>query len=504
VNRVFAYALGASSPGEHLLISTLQGLLNRTQPRLFLRLDEHDDRWRDYLSRRYGLAFTTVDNLPDLLTSAREVARGYVLADPAVPATINAATVLAAHRDLLVARPEFEPLLQRAGLRCVESLVGRFRDCPAWRVDEWTLEQFMDRCDPRYVACLTVSPHEWFGKFAHHIRDMAMARRLFCFELSANPQHADEFALRDQLMKRIAPGGVVLGWHTPRDSEADHLVHASRNGNVVICCAYAQNLSFLQHLRPERVRIPEMPPAPALDRTKVYVSFIISDGDALWCCRDFQAGLYLDPARGQLPVGWAVQPLLLELAPAMLGYYIETATANDCLVASASGVGYSYADLMSAEQLEAHLTRTREKFLETGYRVLQFYEYPRHLQNPGMHAAGKRRYAARLGDLLLGVQEGYWAYHPPADEFWDGLVWAQTRFPDNARSNHVRFEHLAADIREYAATHSQRPLFIPVHPYEPEKIGPTRVREIMTALGGEFVTVRPDHLFALMKKNHRL
>ena len=44
--------------------------------------------------------------------------------------------------------------------------------------------------------------------------------------------------------------------------------------------------------------------------------------------------------RGRVPFNWEMQPLLVELAPALLEQYYETRRENDYLVAGPSGAGY--------------------------------------------------------------------------------------------------------------------------------------------------------------------
>ncbi len=73
---------------------------------------------------------------------------------------------------------------------------------------------------------------------------------------------------------------------------------------------------------------------------KAYLSLIMSDGDNL------QAWLSYFPrywqARGDLPVGWTVGPLAVELMPDVLDWVARRRVPGDYFLAAVSGVGYVY------------------------------------------------------------------------------------------------------------------------------------------------------------------
>lgn len=52
------------------------------------------------------------------------------------------------------------------------------------------------------------------------------------------------------------------------------------------------------------------------------------------------AAFFRDPARGQVPLGWAFDPNLADRAPQALAYAYRHATTNDFFIAGDSGAGY--------------------------------------------------------------------------------------------------------------------------------------------------------------------
>jgi hypothetical protein len=92
----------------HLIVS-LQGLVNRTQPRLFLRyVQAPDDFWWDQMTAPggwlHGREVVRIDDLRDLLDRFAEFYQGSVVWDERVPATSNLASTIAGCDDLLCLR----------------------------------------------------------------------------------------------------------------------------------------------------------------------------------------------------------------------------------------------------------------------------------------------------------------------------------------------------------------------------------------------------------------
>ncbi len=124
-----------------IFLTTLQGIVNRDQPRLYLLHDHQrlatpgvDAFWLEQYraaDQPYGwLAETEIVELADLtqlLTTFADSVEGVVLWDPAVPATLNVATTIAGVENLAVLRagsdllPEITP-----SLPVKQSLVGLF------------------------------------------------------------------------------------------------------------------------------------------------------------------------------------------------------------------------------------------------------------------------------------------------------------------------------------------------------------------------------------------
>ncbi len=88
-----------------LMLTCLQGLVNRQAPSLFLAQDDFDERWLEWLVERGDVAQVEWETAEQILDRFAGVAEGIVLVDADVPASINVGTMLGGIRNSLVATP---------------------------------------------------------------------------------------------------------------------------------------------------------------------------------------------------------------------------------------------------------------------------------------------------------------------------------------------------------------------------------------------------------------
>src|SRR5262249_48325500 len=121
---------------EQLLLTTLQGIVNRSEPRIYLisPVDEGPRTWLNELR----LPVDEIGDPWDLQARYRTELRGAVVYDPAIPDTINVALTLAGLEDALVASPRLLARLNALPdpLPLIADLRGRFTgklDAYAWQ-----------------------------------------------------------------------------------------------------------------------------------------------------------------------------------------------------------------------------------------------------------------------------------------------------------------------------------------------------------------------------------
>lgn len=134
---------------DQLLLTTLQGAVNRGGPRLYFTFDDGtaDRRW---LSST-GASVTHHDNALDLVGRYRDRVRGAVLVDPDVPDSVNVATTLAGLKNGVAATAD---QAREHGLKTLVDLRGRFDADDVLATYRWQLDKLFPHCDHALLSGL--------------------------------------------------------------------------------------------------------------------------------------------------------------------------------------------------------------------------------------------------------------------------------------------------------------------------------------------------------------
>ena len=87
----------------------------------------------------------------------------------------------------------------------------------------------------------------------------------------------------------------------------------------------------------------------------IYVTFYVGDYDSAAWMYQRLPGLWNDPARGTVPLGWAFNPNLSDRFPIGFDWVRRTASANDHFIAGDSGAGYLNPGFLDGERPFSHL-----------------------------------------------------------------------------------------------------------------------------------------------------
>lgn len=137
--------------GDQTLLTTLQGVVNRTEPELYFSFDTGtmstpDAKWLADMH----LPTTTYQNPLDLVARYRHRVRGAIVHDPAVPDSLNVATTLAGLENAVVADAA---QAKAHGLRIVKDLRGMFDDDRV-KTYRWQLDNLFPRVTHQLLAGL--------------------------------------------------------------------------------------------------------------------------------------------------------------------------------------------------------------------------------------------------------------------------------------------------------------------------------------------------------------
>ncbi len=390
------YDIRSASYENQLSVTTMTGLINRQQPRVYLLANDYAAFWLKevFTDVPHDVSPVKGDNvLKPLLDSYRSYIQGLIIYDPNCIDSINVATTLAGLRDSIVVSPTLAETLQGQPyqLPVVADLrIYRWKNrVQAYR---WAERNLLKEASPHLVAGLNPG-------IAGALRSYLVATRTFVYWLNAckflpnilDGEWISERCLMKRILKAFPPGTIHLGWFV---DEGQGVSLTSRAAMPVLASDYFFNLEVwtsMQNVQigEGQVIVPgsyestdfgrshgEVEAArPTIEREtgepKAYVSFTISDGDNLQYDQNRMSRLWQDPARGTIPIGWTISPALVRAAPALAAYYLHTATPNDELVAGPSGAGYILPSCWPAKQLPAFLQLTGELMQAMNLSVIE-------------------------------------------------------------------------------------------------------------------------------------
>jgi len=334
----------------------------------------------DYYQTEYDLDITVLKDLSAAISKYRSYLKGLVVWDPGLIDSVNLALMYAGLKDLLLCHPDQLPKLQAStNLPVIEDLRGRFVDrvalyrwafkalfgqCksgqvahmePAWGRAEFTDYIVQNRLFTFCLSCyqkgglrtfgqklllLLVAGPFWLRNILFAARLDVLVRWIAIWLLGLG---APETRLETRLQKAVKaePYPLIFGWHSDRDDELAFMLAISANGMRLAPTFLASNYSFHSQL-PQKIQFKQNYKSPESVELedKVYLSFTLSDGDQFTLMNTAEVGNWRRPEHGKVPFNWEVQPLLVEIAPALLGYYYRNLTDRDMLVAGPSGAGY--------------------------------------------------------------------------------------------------------------------------------------------------------------------
>ncbi|HQK95424.1 MAG TPA: GxGYxYP family putative glycoside hydrolase [Armatimonadota bacterium] len=493
-------------------VEALQGLVNRTGPRLFLGTP--DDPWLDIYAERNGIVYETETDLAALFRRFGGEARGLVVYDPEVDGGRYVAATIAGAEGLLPVAPEFlseASPIGALGLPTVRDLRGQFADSVA--AYDWAIAEVFPECN-RHLGLAVDATCEGIvtglcGPLAG--LDWSVQNRGVVFNLGVCPEpmpsygdtkvggSPEQAACYRRILAALEAPAQINGYGEPEDYWCKLI---SEYGHYSF--HYGYNWSFhskVPETRPLKQRVSYTPENVTPETDRYAVCFMTSEGDTMKGPLPFFMGSWFDTERGKVPVNWGINPLMADLFPAMLSYYYDTATEQDCFFAGCSGAGYAYPDYMP--NLEQFASVTGEMCRKADISCVDLW----------MAAKDdvRRRYAEASGAMGLSANVGrarftmpipgvpmidhglmYWQTTATAPETWfkafaddtkraKAIDWLVGRIEDIARHHEAPFVILVyGDLHSYA--HHATCYREVADQLDPARFRPMRLDEAMAGL----------------------
>jgi hypothetical protein len=417
-----------------IFLSSLQGIVNKEKPQLYLIHHPTDQFWLDTFQEAgqpYGwLSQTKIIMLPNfeavLETFAAEI-EGLVEWDSAVPATLNVASTIAGVEGWPIIRRGSalgKTLAARWPIR--QSLGGQFADDLA--AYQWAVDHYL-RTGRANFTLLAYLEDGWpavqyergqmtrGGVYALE-RDYIIQQGGFVFDLSPwrdeAPDEAEmlsqilQAARREAGLKLIKIWGFIPwyekyaaepgagGSHHPVEGEWEstwlfsyYAAYLQGGGGDAWGAALA-NISVHRFApKPKGIEHPPSIPSPEALMNKGYllpdgsinpdltfVLFYMGDYDLVHPTQvafaSWERSTWTQTGRGKVPLAWGINPGMEEEIPGVMAYVLVTRTDQDYLVAANSGAGYINPQGLSRRYRQQWLTRSGDYYRKYGLSIQGF------------------------------------------------------------------------------------------------------------------------------------
>lgn len=516
--RLWVCDVAHLQPAERLAYIALQGIANRGRARVYLLFSQDpsapDHFWLDFYKQEFGVTETRIA-AEALFEELRVEINGYAVCDPRLGSTANLAMTLAGLEGVVPASPRQIPLLERLGIPKRHDFRGGV--CHRLAAYDWGIRNLLPKCSTKIVGhSRTVFANERSADIGGEQidtsgRDLIVAARGFLFDVGHHgertfPGSDEEEAIVARIYSHLEPLAVVLGWmywweDRPLPWEIDYVRRNTLAGLNTVCGG-APNLTVHCAIRPTGPLVQgQADPATLPLEKKVYVTFGVSDGDALWCIHGRWSGEWDDPARGAVPLGWTLNPMVVEYAPGIYQYLLQARTPNDCFVSCSTGA--SYVEASNFPYLQRLAEHTDYYHGLSDIRVIMGFNDVADDADPygdfGTIRTGKIPVYLQHPNVL-GVAEGYGPRYSP-DRSWDeqnyfahGKPWVTNIYEDDFTwFEKVSVEKVVKGLQKIAAKEQTRPLFLPVFLGIPHGIRYSSFVEIAAQLDpDQFQVLRPD------------
>jgi hypothetical protein len=518
-NAIWAIRVGELKPMQRLTLSCLQGFINREQPRVYLAYDRLDELWLDWLRERGDVREINWVEPRTIYEKFLPLARGLVVTNPHLPASINVATMLASLEDWLPVMPHLLP--QFPAMKVALDLGEKKwkKNIEAYR---WFFSNHGARMSRRLCAHYDPGQFELRDYFVQFKVPMIWISHPDDAKRSPAASSAEETQFAHEFFGNLPPNLPCMGWW---DSGLGGEVGCGENGpysgmdiisqhaKFEVCTAFdgfgrgVGNLSVHSGTS-ANFRQKPAPPSPKLESGKVYYAYTRTDGDGMNFYRQVYRDLWDQPDHGKVPVGWQLGPTASDLIPDIIDYFYRRATPGDVFVNALTGIGYirenCYLDRIPKEaqaaawkeymELSARYFKRLDLSLLTTFEAFDLMSpenLARFTELPGLKAIYRNysRFKDTTADNTLTEVNGVPVFR--------AMLAGSFSLGNSEEIRRVASE-IARQIREFAPT--VRPAFLHLS-LTNWFVDMRLLVEVEKALGPDYLAVRADHLPELYKQS---
>lgn len=380
---------------------TLQGLINKKQPRVYITtpgnrsnvdaetvrlriLQEYGEVGLNWLPENsahsgYNTFFTIWDKYKT------EVKRLYVYSDnPSLSDSMNVAAMLGGRNEGIAVCQELADLIvaENSGLEVIN--VMEYMGLPdekanTFGINEWIRDNMIEGSNKQFVFCSTPSPREELEDDYFRTYDLAIATDSLIYYAWHSLDAGKE--LQKSILDQFPSAIPVIGWGTI-DNEWDFIASVSNCGKCVLASGWNYGNgsvwgafpSWSYNAEGESKVVNPVPENFEVADNQVYVAFTMSDGDSLQASEKDTLCFWETTVHGNQPIGWTVPVMFADFCPLILEYLYDTQTEMDDLMQGACGAGYIYASEMPEADYEIYLQKTQYYFRRMGMNMVNYWD----------------------------------------------------------------------------------------------------------------------------------
>lgn len=528
VEHLTVYDLRGAPRDFQLAATVIAGIVNRPRPSIYLLFGPDEEFWLQRLPAAIPVMYASATGEEAfylLLAAAHPQLHGLIIYDPALPDTINVATSLAAQHNAVVVSPSLaDACMQRYEFPVLNDL-RTYHWQSRLQAYHWAQQNVLPDASCHLIAGLD-------PQYFCALRSFLVATRGFCYWLDSReylpPRRRQaqaglsERKLLTQLLRSLVPGAVHMGWVVHEQSGVAltsslgiPVVASDYVANLEVWSAVSVNMPAITQVQTEHAVaaiLPRVESITADARPKIYLSFTMSDGDNLQYCQHRLLKLWQDEARGSVPIGWTLTPLLSQCMPTMADYYINTATHNDEFLCSPSGLAYMYPSRWPRQRLAHYIEQSAAAMEQIGMNTIEIFDTASAFATglPLLRAfslTGMGMHKRRVQDTITAIMGVHGVRNILSGLGYTGRPARTTVVNDVVIYHNPGYSgtvaHTVRLIKMASALKWQRPLYLNIYVLA-WTMTPSALKEVLAQLGPEYVCVLPSTLLSLLAREKHM
>lgn len=328
--------------------------------------------------------------------------------DTALPDTANVAAMMASGKHGAAVSTELYNKMKAKGCSLPAVVITDFCGFGAGttsaEINRWIGENMVEGRRRDMVFCL--KPDGRSGPTDNRPAAYDLAAAMNAVIYFVDPRDADSMEAQRQILDQFDDNIPVLGW-SGWEVERDYVSTISSLGKYVVCidwggANFSVWASFPEYAADQPVSA--IPDSYETEDGAVYVSFMMSDGDAWHYCSKELISSWESDLRGDFPIAWTLPSLFTRFNPLTLRYLYGTATKSDAFLQGPSGIGYMYPSLYPEEAYPGFLEQTKAILKQAGFTMVNYWDLSDNNAMTGKNEDLKEEYMMKVDPdaLLLG------------------------------------------------------------------------------------------------------